>query len=158
VLAPGDGKDPVQFIDARDLAEWTIRMAEQRGLGVFHATGPARELTMAGLLQGIGAAIHANAKPIWIPADFLDAQKVVPWSDMPVWVPGQGDSAGFTRLDLRKAIGAGLTYRPLAQTAVDTLAWFRQQPAERQARLHAGLDTVREAAVLEVWKAKHAAA
>ena len=158
VLAPGDGNDPVQFIDARDLAEWTIRMAERHEFGVFHATGPAHELTMAGLLRGIGAAIHAIAKPIWLPADFLDAQKVAPWSDMPVWLPGQGESAGFARLDLRKAIGAGLTYRPLAQTAVDTLAWFRQQPAERQATLHAGLGAAREAAVLVAWKAKQAAA
>ncbi|HEY0230735.1 MAG TPA: NAD-dependent epimerase/dehydratase family protein [Dokdonella sp.] len=156
VLAPGDGSDPVQFIDARDLAEWTVRMAEQRTLGVFHATGPARELTMAGLLRGIGAAVHAHAKPLWVPADFLEAQKVSAWSDMPVWVPGQGDSAGFARLDLCKAIGAGLTCRPLAHTAADTLAWFKQQPAERQASLHAGLSAEREAAVLAAWRARQA--
>src|SRR5580704_12482916 len=54
VLAPGDGSDPVQFIDARDLAEWTIRMAEARAFGVFNATGPAHELTMREMLAGIG--------------------------------------------------------------------------------------------------------
>ncbi|MEP7043016.1 MAG: NAD-dependent epimerase/dehydratase family protein [Dokdonella sp.] len=156
MLAPGDGTDPVQFIDARDLAEWTIRVAEQRSVGVFHATGPAQELTMAGMLSAIGTAIHVNAKPVWVPTDFLEAQKISPWSDMPVWVPGQGDSAGFTRLNLRKAISAGLTYRPLAMTAVDTLAWFRQQPAERQATLHAGLSAERENAVLAAWNATRA--
>lgn len=158
VLAPGDGTDPVQFVDARDLAEWTIRLAEQRTFGVFHATGPAHELTMAGLLRDIGTAIHAEAKPVWVPADFLEAQKVSAWSDMPVWVPGQGESAGFARLNVHKAIGAGLTYRPLAQTAADTLAWFRQQPAERQSALHAGLDAKREEGVLAAWKARKAAA
>jgi len=157
VLAPGDGTDPVQFVDARDLAEWTIRLAEQRTFGVFHATGPAHELTMAGLLRDIGRAIHAEAKPVWVPADFLEAQKVSAWSDMPVWVPGQGESAGFARLNVHKAIGAGLNYRPLAQTAADTLAWFRQQPAERQSALHAGLDAKREEGVLAAWKAKRAA-
>jgi 2'-hydroxyisoflavone reductase len=158
VLAPGDGKDPVQFIDARDLAEWTIRMAEQRSLGIFHATGPAKELTMSAMLRGIGTAIHASAKPIWVPADFLAAQKVSPWGDMPVWLPGHGEDAGFARLDLRKAIGAGLTYRPLATTAADTLTWFREQPAERQAKLHSGISPEREAEVLKAWKAKNAAA
>ena len=53
ILAPGDGSDPVQFIDARDLAEWTIRMAEQRITGVFNASGPGQPMTMRQMLAGI---------------------------------------------------------------------------------------------------------
>jgi 2'-hydroxyisoflavone reductase len=154
VLAPGDGSDPVQFIDARDLAEWTIRTAEERHLGVYNATGPARPLSMRGMLTGISGAIHAEPKLTWVPAPFLDAEKVSAWSDMPVWVPGSGDTAGFARRSIRRALGAGLTYRPLAATAVDTLAWFRTQPAERQAKLRAGLTPEREAEVLAKWRAK----
>jgi 2'-hydroxyisoflavone reductase len=153
VLAPGDGADPVQFIDARDLAEWTIRTAEARALGVFNATGPARPLGMRGLLDGAASAIHADAKLTWVSADFLEAQKVSAWSDLPVWVPARGDSAGFARRDIRRALTAGLTFRPLATTAADTLAWFKTQPAERQAKLKAGLTPEREAALLEKWKA-----
>jgi 2'-hydroxyisoflavone reductase len=97
VLAPGDGKDPVQLIDARDLAEWTIRMAEQRTFGVFNATGPAASTDMAQMLAASGAAIKAQDKLVWVPAAFLEAQNVSPWSDMPVWVPAQGDGAGFGR-------------------------------------------------------------
>ena len=157
-LAPGDGKDPVQFIDARDLAEWTIRVAEQRRFGTFHATGPAHELTMATMVRTIASAIRSDAKPVWIPSDFLEAQKVSAWSDMPVWVPGSGDSAGFARLNLKKAIDAGLTFRPLATTVQDTLAWLRAQPPERQAKLRAGISPEREAEVIAAWKAKRAAA
>lgn len=156
VLAPGDGSDPVQFIDARDLAEWTIRMAERRTFGIYHATGPAETLTMSHMLDGIGNAIHASAKPTWVPADFLEAHKVNAWSDMPVWVPGTGETAGFARLDNRKAIGAGLTFRPLATTASDTLAWFREQPAERQSKLRAGIAAEREAEVLASWRQRKA--
>ncbi len=157
VVAPGDGSDPVQFIDARDLAEWTIRMAESRTLGTFNTTGPAHVLSMGDMLTGIASAIHANAELTWVPADFLAAQQVQPWSDMPVWIPRQGEGAGFARRSIARALAAGLTFRPLATTASDTLDWFKAQPAERQATLKAGLSAAREAAVLEKWKsASHA--
>lgn len=152
VLAPGDGSDPVQFIDARDLAEWTIRMAESRVMGAFNATGPERPLSMKEMLTGIAAAIHTDPKLVWISADFLESQKVEAWSDMPVWVPARGDSAGFAKRDIHKAVNAGLTFRPLSTTASDTLAWFKQQPADRQAHLRAGLTPEREAEVLSKWK------
>ena len=153
VLAPGDGGDPVQFIDARDLAEWTIRMAEARVFGVFNATGPARGMTMRAMLAGVGAAVKSDASLTWVPADWLDAHKVSAWGDMPVWVPGSGDTAGFARRDIRKALAAGLTYRPLKLTAADTLAWFQTQPPDRQAKLRAGLAPDREASLLAAWKA-----
>jgi 2'-hydroxyisoflavone reductase len=157
VLAPSDGSDPVQFIDARDLAEWTVRAAEERHLGVYNATGPAHAMTTRAMLSGISAAIHADPKLVWVPAPFLDAQKVEAWSDMPVWVPASGDSAGFHRRSIHRALAAGLTFRPLAATAADTLAWFRTQPAERQAKLRAGLTPEREAEVLTKWRANKAA-
>jgi 2'-hydroxyisoflavone reductase len=152
VLAPGDGSDPVQIIDARDLAEWTIRMAEAHTLGTFNATGPERPLPMRAMLTGIAAAIHADPQLLWVPTDFLESEKVEAWSDMPVWVPARGDSAGFAKRSIRKALAAGLTFRPLAATASDTLAWFKQQPAERQAKLKAGLTPAREGEVLAKWK------
>ena len=154
VLAPGDGSDPVQFIDARDLAEWTIRVAEARAGGIFNATGPARPLNMREMISAIAAAIHADARATWVPTSFLEEHHVSPWSDLPVWVPGQGDSAGFARRDIGRALKAGLTFRPLATTAADTLAWFRQQPEARQAKLRAGLDPAREAELLAQWKAR----
>ena len=157
VLTPGDGADPVQFIDARDLAEWTVRTAEARHLGVYNATGPAPSLTTRGMLEGIATAVHAQPRFTWVPATFLDAQKVSAWSDMPVWVPGSGDTAGFHRRSIRLALAAGLTFRPLVATAADTLAWFRTQPPERQAKLRAGLTPEREAEVLAKWKASRTA-
>jgi len=75
------------------------------------------------------------------------------WTDLPVWVPGRGDSAGFARRNIGRAVHAGLTFRPLATTAVDTLAWFRAQPVERQAKPRTGLTPEREAEVLARWKA-----
>ena len=147
-LAPGEPGDPVQFIDARDLAEWMIRMAEVGETGVYNATGPAMPLTMGGMLDGVAAAIGADAEPVWTGADALAARGVAPWSDLPVWLPPHGETAGFSRRDSRRALAKGLTFRPLAETARDTLAWFRAQSVERQEGLKAGLSPAREAGLL----------
>jgi 2'-hydroxyisoflavone reductase len=148
ILAPGDGSDPVQFIDVRDLAEWTIRVAEQRATGVFNATGPASPITMRQMLAGIAQGIEVDPKLVWAAADVLKANNVSAWSDMPVWIPGQGKTFGFHRRDFSRAIAEGLTYRALPITATDTLTWFRTLPSEGQGKLRAGLTSEREAELL----------
>ena len=154
-LAPGDGTDTVQFIDARDIAEWTVRMAESGQTGTFNATGPQAPLSMSDMLKGIRGAVHSDADLQWAPNDFLDKNNVQAWSDMPVWIPGQGETAGFAHRNVHKAQKAGLTYRPLASTATDTLAWFRTQPAERQAKMKAGLTPEREKELLAALDREH---
>ena len=151
VLAPGSVDDPVQFIDARDLAEWTIRMVENRETGIYNATGPAKPLGIGGMLDGIKDAEKANANFVWVNEEFLTQQKVEPWSDMPVWT---GKESGVARAKIERALSKGLTFRPLAETAGDTLAWFQSLPPDRQSKLHAGLMPDREAEVLAAWK-KH---
>jgi 2'-hydroxyisoflavone reductase len=155
ILAPGDGRDPVQVIDARDLAEWTVRMAEQRVFGRFNAMGPNYEMGMDQLLYGIHAVTGGSARFTWLPVDFLEAQKVSAWGDMPAWVPGVGDSAGFARHRNQRAIEQGLSFRPLADTVAATLAWFDAQTEERRATVRAGIKPEREAEVLAAWKAQH---
>ena len=151
VLAPGSPSDPVQFIDARDLAEWTIRMAENRETGIYNATGPAKPLGISGMLDGIKAALKSNATFTWVAEDFLTQQKVEPWSDMPVWT---GKDSGLALAKIDRALNKGLTFRPLAETARDTLAWFKSLPQERQSHPKAGLSPEREAEVLSAWKKK----
>jgi 2'-hydroxyisoflavone reductase len=145
VLAPGNPSDPVQFIDGRDLAEWTIRMAENRETGIYNATGPAKELGIGGMLDGIKTALNSNATFAWADAEFLKPQKVEAWSDMPVWA---GDELGMSRTNIGRALAKGLTFRALGDTARDTLAWFKAQKPERQAKMRAGLTPEREAEVL----------
>ena len=142
--------DPVQFIDARDLAEWTIRMAESRTMGDFNGHGPDYELSMGKLLNTIREVTGSKAQFKEATADFLEKNKVSAWADLPVWVPGSGETAGFHRRSNAKSIKAGLTFRPLASTVADTLAWFRQQQPERQSKLRAGLKAEREAELLKL--------
>ena len=152
VLAPGDGSDPVQFIDVRDLSEWSIRVAEARLFGTFKATGPAKPLNMRDMLRTIAMAVSSKAQLTWVSADFLESRHVSAWTDMPVWVPGSGDTAGFARRNIDKAQAAGLVYRKIADTAVDTLGWFNQQAATRRAMPKAGISAESEAKLLTLWK------
>ncbi|MFI5312463.1 MAG: NAD-dependent epimerase/dehydratase family protein [Gemmatimonadales bacterium] len=158
VLAPGRPGDPVQFVDSRDLAEWTIRMIENHETGVFNATGPASPLSISEMLYGIKSVTTSGAQFTWVPPEFLREHQVRGWRDMPVWVPPEGASAGFSRRNCAKAISKGLTFRPLAVTAKDTLDWNKSRPDAEQKRLAeggiAGISAAREAEVLAAWHAK----
>lgn len=154
VMAPGDPSDPVQFIDVRDLASWMIHMVETRVGGTYNATGPIRPISMAEMLYGIRAVTSADVVFTWVPADFLDEQKVQPWSDMPVWIPPIDEMKGFSRFDCTRALAQGLSFRPLADTARDTLEWFEGLSEERRSQLRAGIEPEREAEVLSLWHSR----
>lgn len=154
VLAPGAPSDPIQIIDARDLGEWIVKLIEDGTFGVFNAIGPQKELTIGEMLKSCQAASSNKSTLTWADADFLEAQKVEPWSDMPVWVPPKGDMAGFERVSFAKAVAKGLKYRSIDDTVKATLAWFKTEPAERQAKLKAGIKPEREAEVLKAWHDK----
>jgi 2'-hydroxyisoflavone reductase len=150
VLAPGDGADPVQIIDGRDLGEFCIRMVEQGDTGVYNATGPASELTMAEMLYGIRAVTTANVKFTWVDMEFIRKHQIRAWSEMPVWVPGTGETAGFSRTGIARALAKGLTFRPLADTAAATIEEYRKRTGDA-AKLKAGLSPEREAELLKLW-------
>src|SRR5207249_5081777 len=97
----------------------------------------------------IKGAFNSDAMFTWVPADFLGHEKVEAWSDMPVWT---GEESGMARTIIARALAKGLTFRPLAETARDTLAWFKSQPQDRQSKLRAGLAPEHETQVLAVWK------
>ncbi len=157
VAAPGTPEDPVQFIDVRDLTEWVIRLGEEGTFGVFNAVGPASPLSMAEMLYGLSAVTTTPVSFIWVETPLLRELGIRAWSDMPAWQPPEGRTAGFARMSNARARAAGLTFRPLAVTARDTLAWFLQEPPERQSAMRAGLSPDKEEFVLAAWRVRHGA-
>jgi len=139
ILGPGSANDPTQFIDVRDLAAFLLHLMEQRTFGTFNADAPAGKLTMGTLLTTCQRVAAKPSTITWVPAAFLDQQKVSAWQDMPVWIPPEGEYAGFGRVSSAKAQAAGLTYRPLETTVADTLAYWRGLPPDRRAKPKAGL-------------------
>jgi 2'-hydroxyisoflavone reductase len=154
VLAPGDGKDWAQIVDVRDLGRFLVHLLEEEAAGTFNATGPEAPLTMAGMLYGIRAITSAPVSFTWVDADFLREHRVRGWSEMPVWVAPEPEMRGFSAYDCSKAIAAGLTFRPLSETARDTLEWWKGKPEEERV-LRSGIDPEKEATVLAAWHARN---
>jgi len=154
ILAPGSAQDPTQFIDVRDLAAFLLTTIERAQFGIYNADGAPGALTMGALLRESQRASGKKSSVTWVPADFLEAQKVSAWGDMPAWIAARGEYAGFGRTSVSKARAAGLSYRPLRETVRDTLAWWRKLPEERRAKPKAGLSAQREAEVLAAWHAQ----
>jgi 2'-hydroxyisoflavone reductase len=123
VLAPGTPDAPTQFIDVRDLAAWTVELLERGVSGTFNATGPATPLTMGDCLERIRAAVGRNATLTWVSEAFLAREGIEPWMQMPLWV--HAEAQAFETASIARALAQGLTFRPLEDTARDTLAWER---------------------------------
>jgi len=157
VLAPEHPGWHTQLIDVRDLAEWTVRMVEQKQIGVYNATGPEYELTIGRLLDTCRTVSGSDARFTWVSEQFLAEQQVGPWIELPLWIPqSDPDMLGFSDVSCGKAIAAGLRFRDLTLTVRDTLAWdagrLEQADAPAQAlQLRAGLSREREQALLQAW-------
>lgn len=145
MLCPGSPTDPVQGIDARDLAAWLLLLAERSTVGTFNTVGPAQPTGFGELIDAcVKAAGPAAAKPVWADWSTLQAHQVAPWAEMPAWVPQpeSPDEGHVAKVVNAKAIAAGLTFRPLAETVRDTLAWW---PSEVERRERVGKDVVEQA-------------
>jgi len=146
VLAPGEARDPVQFVDVRDLGAWLVALAEGGITGIFNAAGPAERLTMGPFLEACQKATPRKSTLTWVSADFLEEQKL----EMPIWAPYRGETRGFHTRSSARAIRAGLRFRPYAATIKDTLAWHKTQKEGGRTRL-AGPTAEQEAAALAAW-------
>ncbi len=149
VLAPSNPSQPVQLVDGRDLALWIVKMSEQRQAGIYNATGPESKLTLGEMLEAFRKEFESDAKFTWASEQFLIDSNVQGWTEMPLWLPSEDNIANFFSVDTSKAINAGLSFRPLAETARDTLAWERMREGESE--LKAGMNSEREKELLKSW-------
>ena len=152
LLAPEGPDVPVQVIDARDLAEWTVRMVEARATGTYNATGPSSPLTLGDVLVSCRTVSGSDATITYASEAFLREHHVTPWSQMPLWVGNDPIMAGFARIDVRKAVAVGLTFRPIQATIGDTLRWAATRPT---GPLKSGVTREREAELLAAWRRTH---
>ncbi len=126
-VAPAPAEAPVQFIDARDLAAWLLAQAAAGTRGAFNLCGPTQALSWRDWLTRLVAALQVDAEPCWVPEQALLAAGVAPWTGLPLWLPTA--DAGLHRVDIRRALAAGLSCRPLEHTVRDTRDWARDHPA-----------------------------
>ncbi|MBL8765019.1 MAG: NAD-dependent epimerase/dehydratase family protein [Phycisphaerae bacterium] len=177
VLCPGSPEDPIQVIDVRDLAEWVVMLIESKTTGTYDALGPQSGLTIGKLITACQAASGKPSTLTWADAEFLEQQRVSPWSEMPVWLPAVGEMSGMHRRNVSRAVAAGLKFRDISHTVKDTLTWWPKElerrirvTAEIKAKakaegkpepamanpneLRAGITASREKDVLAAWAAR----
>ncbi len=151
VLAPGTPADPVQFVDVRDVAAFALHCIEASKVGVMNVTGPHGGLPIGELLDACKRAAGSDATFTFVSDDFLDAQKITAWGDMPAWISPRQPGGGLCSISVQRALDAGLVLRPAVDTARDTIAWFRETQKGRA--LSTGLARDRETAALAAWHA-----
>jgi 2'-hydroxyisoflavone reductase len=164
VLAP-PADDLVQVIDGRDLVAFEVVCMERGTNGTFNVTGPnpnppQTPMTFRSMLDTCKDVSKSDATFVYADAAFLEAQGVAPWSEMPCWLPAEGEYAGFATRSIDKAIGAGLTFRPWSETVRDTYTWWDSLDEETKAKSLArgfGVPKDKEAAAVAAWKAAHPA-
>jgi 2'-hydroxyisoflavone reductase len=152
VLAPNSPADPVQYVDARELAHWIVGLLETRAHGAYNAIFPEDAFTLGDVLEACREAAGSDAHLTWVGNAFLEANGVGPWMELPLWIPPSLGIPGFFKIDAARALATGLRVRSPLDTARDTLAWLRTRPADH--RWAAGLSAERERALLSLAKVR----
>jgi 2'-hydroxyisoflavone reductase len=152
VMVPDKPEIPTQVIDVRDLAEFIVACCEKDINGVFNATSPPEELTMGELFDTCKSVSGSDATFTWVDPAFLEENEIAAWSDMPVWVPLDGDDAGHPYVNIDRALKEGLTFRPISETVRGTLDWWNTVSQERKDKdMRSGITAEREAELLAKW-------
>ena len=145
---------PIDALPHR-LSEWIVRLVETPGSGgSYNATSEVQQF--GAMLEEIRAALGSDATFTWVSAEFMAEHEIRPWGHMTNWVPPEGETIGMNQVSVATAVQAGLTFRPIGDTARDTVEWWNTLPEERRAEPGAGLPAEKEGEVLAAWAARPA--
>ncbi|MDG9709811.1 NAD-dependent epimerase/dehydratase family protein [Streptomyces sp. DH10] len=152
VLAPGPRDLPLQYVDVRDLAEWILHAAERELSGPYNLMSPQGHTTMDELLDTCVRVTGGGAELRWTEPEVILEAGIAPWTELPVWVPPGSDLYdALHSADVSRAVGAGLSCRPVEETVADTWRWLQDVGGvapQRPDRPRPGLDPEVEAKVL----------
>jgi 2'-hydroxyisoflavone reductase len=156
VLAPGKPELPMQLVDARDIAIFTLDGLERGLAGTFNVTGRPGNATFGSWLEDCRAATGSDAEPVWVDDEFLLAHDVQPWTELPLWSPMNGEADFVWQAGVDAAHAEGLRCRPVRDTVADTWKWLEQVgvPPQREDRPRNGIDPDKEHQILAAWDAR----
>lgn len=160
MLLPGGPAYPLQVVDVRDLANFTIDCLDQKITDTFNTVTPVGSYNMGQLLADSEAVTATSVRPVWVDEAFAnDAQAKNGAQNrgmFPIWHPLDGDRAGVSSVSGEKAVSAGLHNRPVRETIRDLLTWWQTLPEERTSTMKAGMSAELEAALIKDWTAQNA--
>ncbi|WP_411768279.1 NAD-dependent epimerase/dehydratase family protein [Winogradskyella sp. A3E31] len=156
VLVPGKADDMVQYMDVRDVAEWMIRLIENKNTGTFNAVGPKEQQNMYSFVEEAKKAFSTDNSLVKIDDyDFLKEKNI--YHIVP-WIMPTEKNKGSAKVNNEKAIVNGLSFTPLAKTVKDTYDWWTSDAVSEEQREKVESDPksvlAREEPILEEWKAR----
>jgi 2'-hydroxyisoflavone reductase len=151
MLWPGSPADPIQIIDVRDLANFTVDCVEKKITGIYNTVTPKGSYTIGDLLRDSVAVTAADMKPVWVDSKFLDDRELPDGQSIPIWSSPLGDGKDVAMISGERAHAKGLQNRPPRETCRDIVSWWKTLPAERQGALRAGLSPATEAEMISAW-------
>lgn len=156
VLVPGEADDPVQWIDARDMTGWMVRMLEQGDVGIYNAVGPANPTGMERMVTGIREASESEAELVWVRDEFAVEMQIAGLYSP--WIPADGPR-GFMQVSHARALSTGLEHRSLESTIRDMVAEFDDVMAsgdDPEFGTRGGAPLEREAELIAEWRSRNA--
>ena len=149
ILVPGQQNLPVQYIDAADMCGWMVRLLEDgTGSGPYNAVGAAEPYRARPLLEGLVESTGSTSTLTWVDWEWIRQQT----DENPNYGPWYGEGPiPFMQVNNDRAMAAGLTFRPIGDTAADMIANFDNRP---EAWRPAGFDAEMEARLLAKWHAE----
>ncbi|GAA4583913.1 NAD-dependent epimerase/dehydratase family protein [Planotetraspora phitsanulokensis] len=158
VLAPGNPDLPIQLIDARDIAAFTLAQAEKRTTGRYLTGGVRANATFGSWLADCVEVTGSDAELVWAEDGFLLDHEVEQWTELPLWLAEGPETTGGWTHSSAKALAAGLTCRPVTETVRDTWEWLKDVPEGERSfgnrMLRHGIDPEKEARILADWDAR----
>jgi 2'-hydroxyisoflavone reductase len=151
MIAPGTPRDPMEFIDVRDLGAWMVHAIAHHVTGTYDAVGPSQPV-IGPILEDVQAAVGGRARIEWVAEAFLEKNEAGGWGDFPGAAPPEGEDSAIARVSSARAIAQGLTFRSAGESARDQLAWWNAQPPERRAQERPGLKPEKERELLLKWR------
>jgi hypothetical protein len=145
-LGEMDPQQPLQLVDAHDLACFLLHTIDGRLTGVFNVAGPP--ITARELITAVRARSGRRVEPCWIPEEFALSRGLRPWTEIPLWLPASSPERALMSVSTSKAERAGLTHRPLSDTIADCLGWQEVRRSWSQQ----WLDRPRELQLLDEWR------
>lgn len=149
LLAPAPADQPLQWVDARDVAAFVLHLCENDVGGTFDVAVPPRRHTLGELLTTSAAAAGATLEVAWADEAFVREHDLLVTEESDPFPLVAPDEPSAHLCDTSWAVEHGLRFRDLATTVADTLAWDRERglpplkvglSAEREASLLAELD------------------
>jgi nucleoside-diphosphate-sugar epimerase len=127
VPAPGPRERPLQYVDGRDLAEWSLHTGRAGITGAFNVVSRPGHTTIGALLDHCVTVTGSDAELVWLDPEVIEASGVSGWTHLPIWVPPAGELASLHDADVSAAFAAGLHCRPMEETVADTWAWLQRE-------------------------------